>query len=104
MQIVEKNIIKKGRFNAFAPDYRSVGLPDHFNNELQKFKSVSSNFVKMKSQYQSVRKVCETIFNNVRGNEGVDTSPLNDWLLEMEETFAQTTSHLENVEQNIQVK
>ena len=52
--------------------------------------------------FASVRKVCETIFNNVRGNEGVDTSPLNDWLLEMEETFARTTSKLENVENNIQ--
>ena len=52
--------------------------------------------------FNSVRKVCETIFNNVRGNEGVDTSPLNDWLLEMEETFARTTSKLENVENNIQ--
>ena len=37
----------------------------------------------------------------MRGNEGIDTSPLNAWLVEMEETFAATTDALENVERNL---
>ena len=35
----------------FVGAHTSCGSLEHFNSELQKFKSVSSNFVKMKSQY-----------------------------------------------------
>lgn len=75
-----------------------------FTEQLTQFKTISSSLVKITSQYQSVRKVCDTILNNLKCNEGIDTSPLTTSLADLKTTFENTTTKLEKMETTIQEK
>ena len=78
------------------------GNLSYFNEQLTKHKTISASLIKMTSQYQSVKKVCDTILNNLKCNEGIDTTPLTNSLIDLNNTFETTTSKLETTEVNIQ--
>ena len=92
-----------GKANAFADQCSSPikGSIDYFKDQLSQHKSIASSLVKMTSQYQSVRKVCDTILNNLKCNEGIDTTPLTTSMTDLKSTFENTTSKLEKTEVNI---
>ena len=73
-----------------------------FTEQFAQYKSISSNLVKITTQYQSVNKVCDTILNNLKCNEGIDTSPLTTSLTDLKNTFEATTNELEKIESTIQ--
>ena len=77
----------------------SKGSIKTFTEQLTQYKNLTSSMVKISTQYQSVRKVCDTILNNLKCNEGIDTSPLTTSLTDLKNTFEATTNKLEKMEQ-----
>ena len=74
----------------------------HFNDQMTQYKFISSSLIKMTTQYQSVKKVCDTILNNLKCNEGIDTTPLTSSMIDLKNTFENATKRLETTEMNIQ--
>ena len=109
-QLVSVNETRKEMYawcnkaNAFIElcSFPIKGNLSYFNEQLTKHKTISASLIKMTSQYQSVKKVCDTILNNLKCNEGIDTMPLRNSLIDLNNTFENTTSKLENTEVNIQ--
>ena len=78
------------------------GNVTYFNDQMTQYKFISSSLIKMTTQYQSVKKVCDTILNNLKCNEGIDTTPLTSSMIDLQNIFENTTKRLETTEQNIQ--
>ena len=82
--------------------YPIHGSLNYFTEQLNKYKVISGSLIKIKSQYQSMKKVCDTIFNNLKGNEAIDQTNLSNSLVDLNNTFEKTTNKLENIETTIQ--
>ena len=78
------------------------GNINYFKEQMAQHKLISSSLVKITSQHQSSKKVCDTILNNLKCNEGIDTTPLITSMTDLKESFERTTTKLETTETNIQ--
>ena len=78
------------------------GNQEYFNEQAAKHKTISASLIKMTTQYQSIKKVCDTILSNLKCNESIDITPLTTSLIDLHNTFENTTCNLEKTEVNIQ--